>query len=99
MTENLNYTDEEGVQFVMSIIKRFSYEEKDFVVAIERDKHHHEGKDCSCHEKGHTHTESEDSEEEALYVFEWSEGPEGGKLVSVNDGTLQQLNSILNELF
>lgn len=97
--EHLHYIDDEGYQFEMEVIKRFTYEEKEYVLMSEHDeKHNHEGKNCTCHDKSHHHKSRKDYEKKELYVFESTKGIEGEKLIPVNDEMLENLDFVLERL-
>ncbi|WP_303870309.1 hypothetical protein [Acetobacterium wieringae] len=90
----IDYIDDEGVVYAMSIIKYVDFGGKRFVLATERTNHHthhhHDEGVCNCHE----HHES--LQDQHLYVFEWLSEVPGGKLIPVNDETLEALRSILD---
>lgn len=97
INETLMYTDEDGLSFEMTIIKNFSFGGKQFVLTAEKEKHHHESGECSCHNHHHNHHDDA-SQDKPLYVFEWIKESANGKLLAVNDETLQALNPILATL-
>jgi hypothetical protein len=93
-SDMIDYIDDEGVVFAMSIIKYVDLGGKRFVLATERTNHHthhhHDEGICNCYD----HHES--PQDQHLYVFEWLSEVPGGKLIPVDDETLESLKPILD---
>nr|WP_320026284.1 DUF1292 domain-containing protein [uncultured Acetobacterium sp.] len=96
-TVTVNYTDGEGIAYEMTIIRHFTFGDQQFVLTVEKDKHHHEGGACACHDH-HNHEDSDSSKAKPLYVFEWITGSETGKLQSVSEEILKALAPILEAM-
>lgn len=97
-TTLVNYTDEEGISFEMSIIRHFTFGDQQFVLAEEKEKHLHEGGACTCQDHHHSHEDSDTEKEKPLYVFEWIKESEGGKLLPVNEETILALTPMLEAM-
>ncbi len=89
-TEHLHYIDDEGHRFEMEVIKRFTYEEKKYVLLSERDGKHKHGKNCTCHDKSHHH-----KNEKELYVFESIRDNDTEKLIPVSEETREKIERLL----
>ncbi len=93
-TRHLTYTDVDGHSFDMTIVKHFSFEDKQYVLATERvTHHHHHGEACNCHE--HHHSPAEETE---LYVFEWHSKNDGAVLQPVSDALLTAMAPLLEAM-
>ncbi|MBC3797551.1 DUF1292 domain-containing protein [Acetobacterium tundrae] len=96
-SEKQTYTDEHGNKFEMIVVKHFSFEEKQYVLAREQIEHHH-GEDCNCHSDHHDHGQAESSGDDGLYVFEWIAGNDDGALISVSEEILAALEPIFEAM-
>lgn len=96
-SENRIYTDENGHNFEMTVVKRFSFRERQYVLTREREKHHHHhGENCNC--QGHDHDSEDSVGEEGFYVFETIHNNDGEALHPVSDETLQTLVPLLETI-
>lgn len=93
--EHLTYTDSDGNSFEVTIVRRFDWNEKNYILAKERPAHHEHGPNCACHDHDAHH--SDDGEEE-LYVFELRCENHVESLAAVSDEKLMAMSSILESL-
>ncbi|OXS26769.1 MAG: hypothetical protein BI182_03415 [Acetobacterium sp. MES1] len=91
--KRMTYMDVDGHSFDMTIVKHFSFEDKQYVLARELAANHHHGETCNCHE--HYHSPADDAE---LYVFEWLSGNDGAALQPVSDALLTAMAPLLEAM-
>lgn len=95
MTKNhepviMDYIDEEGLLYRMTIIKHFTFGTTEFVLASEAKTHHCKDGDCHCHDH------HQPAKEKPLYVFEYIRAK--GKLKAIGDETLEALKPMLEAM-
>lgn len=93
----MDYVDEDGAVFQMTILRHFDFGDKRFVLAIEKPhshQHHADGV-CDCQNHQNPPTVSPDK---PLYVFEWRSQKDDARLVAIDDETLLALTPMLEAM-
>lgn len=93
----MDYIDEDGAVFQLTILRHFGFGDRRFVLAIEKPDLHHHHADGVCNCQHHQNLPPVNTDK-SLFVFEWISQNDGVKLVDIDDETLLALTPMLEAM-